>query len=170
MVRRRSAFRRQKATDRLHIVEGLLIAILDIDEVIQIIRSSDDAAQAKARLIQVFDLSDVQANYILDMPLRRLTKYSRIELETEKSELEREIERLTAILDDEALLKKVVSDELGEIAKTYGTPRRTVLLESSGAAKTAAVPLEVSDDPCFVLLELDRPAGPDQRGRAVRVR
>ncbi|HEY3002369.1 MAG TPA: DNA topoisomerase (ATP-hydrolyzing) [Kribbellaceae bacterium] len=152
VVRRRSEFRRQKAMDRLHIVEGLLIAILDIDEVIQIVRTSEDAAEAKTRLMQVFDLSDVQATYILDMALRRLTKYSRIELETEKTDLEREIERLTAILDDENLLKKVVSDELGEIAKTYGTPRRTVLLESSGAAKTAAVPLEVSDDPCWVLL------------------
>lgn len=152
VVRRRSTYRRQKAMDRLHIVEGLLIAILDIDEVIQIVRSSDDAAEAKTRLIQVFDLSDIQANYILDMALRRLTKYSKIELDNEKGELEREIERLTAILDDETLLRKVVSDELGEMAKTFGTPRRTVLLESSGAAKTAAVPLEVSDDPCWVLL------------------
>jgi DNA gyrase subunit A len=151
VVRRRSLYRRRKAMDRLHIVEGLLIAILDIDEVIQIVRSSDDAAQAKTRLIQVFDLSDIQATYILDMALRRLTKYSKIELDNEKGELEREIERLTAILDDENLLKKVVSDELGEAAKTYGTPRRTVLLESSGAARTAAVPLEVSDDPCWVL-------------------
>ena len=152
VVRRRSTYRRQKAMDRLHIVEGLLIAILDIDEVIQIVRSSDDAAEAKTRLIQVFDLSDIQATYILDMALRRLTKFSKIELENEKGELEREIERLTAILDDEALLHKVVSDELGEMAKTFGTPRRTVLLESSGTTRTAAVPLEVSDDPCWVLL------------------
>jgi len=152
VVRRRSEFRRQKAQDRLHIVDGLLIAILDIDEVIQIIRGSDDAAEARGRLIEIYDLSEVQANYILDMPLRRLTKYSKLELETEKGELEREIERLTAILEDEALLRKTVSDELAEIAKTYGTPRRTVLLESSGATKTAAVPLEVSDDPCWILM------------------
>ncbi|TWD84112.1 DNA gyrase subunit A [Kribbella amoyensis] len=152
VTRRRSEFRRRKAQDRLHIVDGLLIAILDIDEVIQIIRSSDDAGQARSRLIEIFELSETQANYILDMPLRRLTKYSRIELETEKAELEREIEKLTAILEDDALLRKMVSDELAEVAKTYGTPRRTVLLESSGAAKTAAVPLEVSDDPCWVLM------------------
>ncbi|TCC61291.1 DNA topoisomerase IV subunit A [Kribbella pittospori] len=152
VTRRRSEFRRKKAQDRLHIVDGLLIAILDIDEVIQIIRTSDDAAAARTRLMEIYDLTEVQTNYILDMPLRRLTKFSKIELETEKGELEREIERLTAILEDQALLKKTVSDELAEVAKTYGTPRRTVLLESSGATKTAAVPLEVSDDPCWVLM------------------
>ncbi|MFG1625677.1 DNA topoisomerase (ATP-hydrolyzing) subunit A [Kribbella sp. NPDC049227] len=152
VTRRRSEFRRKKAQDRLHIVDGLLIAILDIDEVIQIIRTSDDAPAARTRLMEIYDLTEVQTNYILDMPLRRLTKFSKIELETEKGELEREIERLTAILEDQALLKKTVSDELAEVAKTYGTPRRTVLLESSGATKTAAVPLEVSDDPCWVLM------------------
>ena len=81
VVRRRSEFRRTKATDRLHLVEGLLIAILDIDEVIAIIRGSDDTAQARHRLIAAFDLTETQTNYILEMPLRRLTKFSRIELE-----------------------------------------------------------------------------------------
>ncbi|TCC25201.1 DNA gyrase/topoisomerase IV subunit A [Kribbella speibonae] len=152
VTRRRSEFRRKKAQDRLHIVDGLLIAILDIDEVIQVIRSSDDSAAARSRLIEIYDLSEIQANYILDMPLRRLTKFSKLELETEKGELEREIEALTAIIEDPALLRKMVSDELAEVAKTYGTPRRTVLLESSGATKTAAVPLEVSDDPCWILM------------------
>jgi DNA gyrase subunit A len=103
--------------------------------------------------MQVFDLTETQTNYILEMPLRRLTKFSRIELEQEKSELERIIEELDAILNDEALLRKVVSDELAEVAKTYGTPRRTVLLESAGTTVTAAsVPLEVADDPCFAFL------------------
>ncbi|TDW22484.1 DNA gyrase/topoisomerase IV subunit A [Kribbella kalugense] len=152
VTRRRTEFRRKKAQDRLHIVDGLLIAILDIDEVIQIIRSSDDAAAARARLIEIYDLSEIQTNYILDMPLRRLTKFSKLELDTEKGELEREIEALTAIIEDPKLLQKTVSDELAEVAKTYGTPRRTVLLESSGATKTAAVPLEVSDDPCWILM------------------
>ena len=153
VVRRRSAFRRAKAAARLHLVEGLLVAILDIDEVIQLIRSSDDTAMARTRLMEVFDLSELQTNYILEMPLRRLTKYSRIELETEKSELEAIIEGLDAILGDDALLRQVVSDELADVAKTYGTPRRTVLLESAGVAVTsAAVPLEVADDPCFAFL------------------
>jgi DNA gyrase subunit A len=154
VVRRRSVFRRGKAADRLHLVEGLLIAILDIDEVIAVIRSSDNAAAAKERLVAVFDLTEVQADYILDMPLRRLTKFSRIELEKEKSELERTIEELDAILADEARLRTVVSDELAEVARTFGTPRRTVLLESAGVAAVtaAAAPLEVADDPCLVYL------------------
>jgi DNA gyrase subunit A len=152
VVRRRSLFRRRKAEDRLHLVEGLLIAILDIDEVIQLIRGSDNADQARSRLIQVFDLTEVQANYILDMPLRRLTRFSRIELEKEQSELQRSIEELTAILEDEGLLRQVVSDELAGVAKQHGTPRRTVLLESAGSPVSASVPLEVSDDPCNVLM------------------
>jgi DNA gyrase subunit A len=153
VVRRRSAHRRTKAADRLHLVEGLLVAILDIDEVIQLIRSSDNAGAAKERLIDVFDLSETQADYILDMPLRRLTRFSKLELDKEKNELERAIEALDAILGDEALLRKVVSDELAEVAKTFGTPRRTVLLESAGVTVSAvAAALEVADDPCFAYL------------------
>ncbi len=152
VVTRRSAHRKQKAQDRLHLVLGLLIAIVDIDEAIQVIRTSDTAVIAKERLIAVFDLSEVQADYILDMPLRRLTKFSRIELEKEQAELERTIEELEAILDDPQLLRSVVSEELAEVATTYGTPRRTVLLESAGSPVSAAGPLEVADDPCFVYL------------------
>lgn len=152
VVRRRSAFRRKKAADRLHLVDGLLIAILDIDEVIQVIRGSDNAAAAKERLIEIFELSEVQADYILDMPLRRLTKFSKLELEKEKTELERTIEYLDAILADEKLLRKVVSDELTDVAKEHGTPRRTVLLASAGNTVTATTPVEVADDPCFALL------------------
>ncbi|HET8604970.1 MAG TPA: DNA topoisomerase (ATP-hydrolyzing), partial [Marmoricola sp.] len=153
VVRRRSTFRRGKAADRLHLVEGLLVAILDIDEVIALIRSSDDAEHARQRLIQVFDLTEVQATYILDMALRRLTKFSRLELDKEAEELRRTIAELDEILADEDRLRAVVSDELAEVAKTYGTPRRTVLLESSGvSAAASATPLEVADDPCFVFL------------------
>ncbi|WP_028650708.1 DNA gyrase/topoisomerase IV subunit A [Nocardioides halotolerans] len=153
VVRRRSTFRRDKKAERLHLVDGLLIALVDIDEVIQVIRTSDDTATARERLISVFDLSEAQANYILEMQLRRLTRFSRIELEKEQETLRREIEELEAILGDEALLRKVVSDELAEVAKTYGTPRRTVLLESAGTTVTpATATLEVADDPCFAFL------------------
>jgi DNA gyrase subunit A len=152
VVRRRTSFRLGKREQRLHLVEGLLIAILDIDEVIQLIRASDDTAAARERLISVFDLSRAQADYILELQLRRLTKFSRIELETERDELQRDIARLREILGDESVLRGVVSDELAEIATTHGTPRRTVLLESAGAVATAAAPLEVADDPCWVLL------------------
>ncbi|QEH93068.1 DNA topoisomerase IV subunit A [Dermacoccus abyssi] len=154
VVRRRTAYRLGKKEDRLHLVDGLLIAILDIDEVIQIIRSSDDSGIARERLMKVFDLSEAQASYILDLQLRRLTKFSRLELEKEAEELRKEIEKLRAILADVKLLHKVVCDELLAIAKEYGTPRRTVLLEASGETKTAksATPLEIADDPCWVLL------------------
>jgi len=153
VVRRRSEFRRRKRQERLHLVDGLLVALLDIDEVIQLIRSSEDSTAARERLMGVFDLSDAQARYILDTPLRRLTKYDRLELETEGETLRREIAELSAILDDEWLLRQVVSDELAEVAAAHATPRRTVLLESAGVpAVVTASSLEVTDDPCLVLL------------------
>jgi DNA gyrase subunit A len=152
VVRRRTEHRLRKRQDRLHLVEGLLVAIVDIDEVIQLIRTSDDAATAKSRLISVFDLSEAQADYILELQLRRLTKFSLIELETERDELRRQIEELEAILADEKLLHRTVSGELADVAKAHGTPRRTVLLESAGTPASVVTPLEVADDPCWVLL------------------
>ncbi len=152
VVRRRTAHRLGRKEDRLHLVEGLLVAILDIDEVIALIRSSDNDAVAKARLVQVFDLSDAQATYILDLRLRRLTRFSRIELEEEREQLVDEIERLRAILGDDVLLRRTVSGELADVAKAHGTPRRTVLLEAAGVPAATATALEVSDDPCWVLL------------------
>ncbi|MER5780724.1 DNA topoisomerase IV subunit A [Streptomyces mobaraensis] len=151
VVRRRSEFRRGKRRDRLHLVEGLLVALVDIDEVIRIIRSSDNAAAAKASLVERFSLSEVQTQYILDTPLRRLTKFDRIELEDERTKLTSEIEELTKILESDAELRKLVSSELADVAKKFGTDRRTVLLESAGAP-ASAVPLQVADDPCRVLL------------------
>ncbi|KPC58695.1 DNA gyrase/topoisomerase IV subunit A [Streptomyces chattanoogensis] len=151
VVRRRSEFRRGKRRDRLHLVEGLLTALVDIDEVIRLIRSSENSAQAKERLIERFSLSDIQTQYILDTPLRRLTKFDRIELEAERDRLQEEIAKLTQILESDAELRKLVSNELAAVAKKYGTDRRTVLLESAGPT-VGAVPLQVSDDPCRVLL------------------
>ncbi|HET7475381.1 MAG TPA: DNA topoisomerase IV subunit A [Dermatophilaceae bacterium] len=151
VVRRRSQYRLRKRQERLHLVEGLLVAILDIDEVIQLIRGSDDASAARARLMEVFDLSEAQASYILDLQLRRLTKFSRLELESEQAQLRAQIAELEAVLADPALLLRTVSDELAEVAKAHGTPRRTVLLESAGMP-LAATPLEVTDDPCWALL------------------
>ena len=151
VTRRRSEYRRRKANERLHLVDGILIAIVDIDEVIEVIRASDDAAAAKSRLIEIFELSDLQATYILDMPLRRLTKFSRIELVAEQTELREKIGALTTLLENAKNLRALVSEELATVAKSFGTPRRTVLLESSGVV-SLAVPLEVADDPTRVLL------------------
>ncbi len=167
VVRRRTAYRLGRKKDRLHLVEGLLIAIVDIDEVIQIIRSSDESAQARERLMSIYDLSEVQANYILELRLRQLTKYSLIELEKEQDELRREIALLEELLGSEERLRALLSEELAEIAEKFATPRRTVLLESESSAplkgtvmpaavvpggKAAPLPLEIADDPCWVIL------------------
>ena len=127
VVRRRSQYRKDKAEVRLNLVDGLLKAIIDIDKVIKIIRGSDDVAQAKAALIKGFKLTDEQTVYILDMPLRRLTKMSRIELETEQSELSTPIAGLKKLLGSEAAIRKQVSDELTVISKNFATPRRSRL-------------------------------------------
>jgi len=125
VVRRRSEFRKAKAEGRLGLVDGLLKAIIDIDKVIKIIRGSDDAAQAKDKLIKDFKLNEEQATYILDMPLRRLTKMSKIELETEQKELKAVIAVLTKLLKSEDAIKTQVSDELTAVGKSFATARRT---------------------------------------------
>ena len=156
VVRRRCTFRLARRKERLHLVEGLLVAILDIDEVIHVIRASDDAETARTRLMSVFDLSELQASYILELRLRRLTKFSRIELEAERDALAAEIAELEAILADQARLHAVVGEEMDTAAREFGTPRRTILLESAGATATAAkqlaAPLEVADTGCWALL------------------
>ena len=146
VVTRRTRFRLGKRRERAHLVDGLLIAILDIDEVIAVIRSSDDAATARSRLMQVFDLTEPQASYILELQLRRLTKFSVIELEKERDELAREIEALEAILADEVLLRRVVSRELAAVAEQFGTSRRTVLLETSGERVTSSASVAPPED------------------------
>jgi DNA gyrase subunit A len=128
--------------------------MLDIDEVIALIRASDDTASARMRLQSVFDLSEIQSAYILEMPLRRLTKFSRIELEKERDELNREVTSLTEILENDSRLRAVVSEELSAVSHKHASPRRTLLLEGSGAAVPTKVstPLEVADEPCVILL------------------
>ncbi|MBG6184044.1 DNA gyrase subunit A [Arthrobacter sp. CAN_A214] len=165
VVRRRTAYRLQRKLDRLHLVEGLLIALVDIDEVIQIIRSSDEVAAARERLMSIYDLSEIQANYILELRLRQLTRYSRVELEKEQEQLRLDIAELEAILGSEGRLRTLVSDELAAISEQFATPRRTVLLESEASAPVrgsalpvaagkgarAVLPLEIADDPCWVI-------------------
>ena len=127
VVTRRSNFRKNKANARLTLVDGLLKAIVDIDKVVKIIRGSDDANEAKVALIKSFKLTDEQANYILDMPLRRLTKMSKIELETEQKDLKKEISALTALLKSDEALRSQVASELDHVAAKFATPRRTVI-------------------------------------------
>lgn len=158
VTRRRTTNRLGKKKARLHLVEGLLIAIVAIDEVIQVIRSSEEVDEARSRLMQIFELSEIQAEYILELRLRRLTKFSRIELETEKAQLEEEIRALERILSNDAELRDLVSRELAEVADKYGDDRRTLLMDESEvvrsvpASKSTAVSAELADSAATVLL------------------
>jgi DNA gyrase subunit A len=157
VVTRRSRFRLARKKERLHLVEGLLLAILDIDEVIQVIRASEDSETARKRLMDVFDLSEIQAEYILELRLRRLTRFSLIELEAERDKLNQEIAELEAILADPARINAVVSNELEIVAERFGTPRRTLLTEArpsiaAASSRKNAPVLELADTPCRVYL------------------
>jgi DNA gyrase subunit A len=164
VVTRRTTYRLARREERLHLVEGLLIAILDIDRVIAIIRGSDDTDAARTGLIDAFGLSTEQAEYILELRLRRLTRFSTIELEAEAQQLREEIEHLKGLLADPARIRQVVSDELEQAADLFATPRRTLLTEAAApparGAKQQPV-LEIQDVPCRVYLSTT--------GRAVRV-
>jgi len=157
VVTRRSRFRLARKLERLHLVEGLLVAIVDIDEVIQVIRASDDGERAKVKLMEVFDLSALQAEYILELRLRRLTKFSRIELEAERDQLRADIALLQELLASPVRIRALVSSELEEVAERFGTPRRTLLTEArpsvaTASSRKAGPVLELADVPCRVLL------------------
>jgi DNA gyrase subunit A len=158
VTRRRSENRLGKKRARLHLVEGLLVAIVDIDEVIQVIRSSEEVDEARTRLMQVFSLSEIQAEYILELRLRRLTKFSRVELETEQKQLIEEIKALEHILSNESVLRDLVSSELAEVADKYGDARRTTLIRDveevkpMSNAKAASMSAELADTATTVVL------------------
>lgn len=158
VVTRRSRHRLEKRRERLHLVQGLLIAILDIDEVIQVIRSSDDGEQARTRLIEVFDLTQPQAEYILELRLRRLTRFSRIELEQERDALLAEIAQLEEMLGDDRLIRTQVARELDAAAEAFGTPRRTLLLNggpvTARSSSKKPADLQIADTPCRVFLSV----------------
>ena len=128
VVTRRTKFDLKKAEERAHIIEGLLIALDHIDEVIRIIRAAANVQEAKLKLMERFGLSDAQAQAIVDMRLRALTGLERSRLEEEYAQLKATIERLRAILGDENLLLGVIRDEISAIAEKYGDDRKTVIL------------------------------------------
>ncbi|MCR4666299.1 MAG: DNA gyrase subunit A [Desulfovibrio sp.] len=131
VVIRRTQFDLDKALARAHILEGLRIAIDNIDAVIALIRASSTPDEAKIGLMQAFSLSDVQAKAILEMRLQRLTGLQREELELEYAELVKKIDFLKSILADTSVLKQVMKEEITEIKNTYATPRRTEVLAAS---------------------------------------
>ncbi|MBR6321316.1 MAG: DNA gyrase subunit A [Lachnospiraceae bacterium] len=128
VVTRRTQYDLKRAEERAHIIEGLLIALDHIDEVIRIIRAAANVQEAKAKLMERFGLSDAQAQAIVDMRLRALTGLERSRLEEEYAELKKTIDRLRAILGDENLLLGVIRDEISVIAQKYGDDRKTAIL------------------------------------------
>jgi DNA gyrase subunit A len=132
VVTRRTQYRKRKREERLHIVEGLLIALDHLDEVIKIIRASQDSEEARTKLMKRFKLSEIQANHILDMPLRRLTRLARAELDAEKKDLVAQIKYLDSLLKSPKKLRGVIKEELGEIRKKYADTRRTQIKADEG--------------------------------------
>jgi DNA gyrase subunit A len=133
VITRRSEFRLRKARDREHILEGRIKALNVIDEIIALIRASDDAAAAKTGLMAPpFEFSERQAVDILDMQLRQLTRLSRIDLETELEDVRTRIAELEAILADDALLRRVIKDELLAVKEEFATPRVCQITLDSG--------------------------------------
>ncbi|WP_035243775.1 DNA gyrase subunit A [Desulfonatronovibrio hydrogenovorans] len=131
VIIRRSRYDLEKAEHRAHILEGLQIALDNIDEVVRLIRSSTTPAQAKEKLISAFKLSSVQAQAILDMRLQRLTNLEREKLLEEYRELLKKIEYLKSILENIQVLKTVIRDELTELKKVYASPRKSIILEKN---------------------------------------
>jgi DNA gyrase subunit A len=132
VVTRRSRYELGMAEERDHIVQGLLIALSHIDEVIKIIRGSANSEEARDKLMKRFKLSEIQTNYILDMPLRRLTRLERQKIEDEHKELLATIKRLKALLTSPEKLLALVKDELAEVRKKYADPRRTEIKADEG--------------------------------------
>jgi DNA gyrase subunit A len=132
VVTRRTAYELKKAEERDHIVQGLLIALRNLDAVIKVIRGSRDADEARTKLMKQFKLSEIQANHILDMPLRRLTRLAREELEQEHKDLLATIRRLKALLKDPKKIRSLIKEELEAIKKKHADPRRTQLRPDAG--------------------------------------
>ena len=132
VVERRTRFRLEEAQARAHILEGLIIAVDNIDEVIKVIRGSADTGEARANLIERFELSEIQANAILDMPLRRLTALEVDKLRTELAELQGLIAELQKILDDPKVRWEIIKKELTEIKGAFAEPRRSRVVPDEG--------------------------------------
>ncbi|MDP6288107.1 MAG: DNA gyrase C-terminal beta-propeller domain-containing protein, partial [Acidimicrobiales bacterium] len=154
VVVRRTAYRRDRAEERLHIVAGLLVALQAIDEVVTIIRGSEDTATARDALMERFSLSRVQTDHILDMPLKRLTALEVRRLEDERAELEAAIAGHTKLLESEARQRTLVLNELGEAVKQFGRDRSTEIVNPDDLPVFDSIEVadDVVDEPCVVTL------------------
>ncbi|MCL5102019.1 MAG: DNA gyrase subunit A [Candidatus Marsarchaeota archaeon] len=150
VVRNRTRYDLGVATDRRHIVEGLLVALKDIDGVIAIIKASSDTREARETLIGNYSISEKQANAILDMKLSRLTRLETTTLEAEKAELDKSIDYYNEVLSKEQMVYNIIKEETSSMKERFGNPRRTEIVEDE------AMSIEnedlIKDYPCIVLL------------------
>ncbi|MBD3350685.1 MAG: DNA gyrase subunit A [Candidatus Lokiarchaeota archaeon] len=152
VIIRRTQFDLKKAQDRLHIIDGLLIAIDHIDEIIQIIKKSSDPDVAKTKLIAKYSLSDIQATEILNMPLKRLTGLQQQKLVDEKKELLKNIKDYKDILANKSRRMKIIDEEITEIDEKFGDERRTEIIDAVDESDQEAVLKTISDINCVVML------------------
>lgn len=159
VVTRRSQYRKDKKEARLHILDGMLKVLADIDEVIALIRASDSPEDAQTALMKRFSIDEIQADYILAINLRRLTRFETLQLEDEQKKLREEVKELAAILGDDNVLREVIAKELTEVKKQIDRPRRSIIADGSLAehiaeakAATKTMSTEVADEPCVISL------------------
>ena len=154
VVVRRTNYRLTQAKARLNIVKGLLIALDSIDEVVSIIRKSEDTAEARSALMKKFKLTQIQTDHILDMPLKRLTALEKRKLEEEQTELKKAIAGFNALLKSDTRQKTLVIKELNEVVQEFGRERRTEIVSSDDLPvfETTEVAEDIEDEPCVVTL------------------
>jgi DNA gyrase subunit A len=155
VIVRRTQYRLRKAQERLHIVEGYLIALDAIDLVIQLVRSSQDRGEARGKLMEHLGLSEIQANHILDMTISKLVALEKLKLEEERDELTAQIAGYEKLLGSETLQRKTVLKELQEIVELYGTERRTVIVAPDALPTYVPEPdaePTLVDEPCVITL------------------
>ena len=173
VIQRRSRYELERRKLRLHIVEGLLIALDHIDEVIDTIRRSRTADTARRNLMRTFKLTEIQATAILDMPLRRLPAMERAKLRDEAKELTARIEYLGALLASEPMQLKVIQEDTSEIKKRYATPRRTTIVDAAPGERDAPVTsadLAVPQGPQVVTVTTEGILRSDESAYSYRVR
>ena len=151
VIKARSNYDLRIATERLHIVEGLLIAVDNIDELVSIIKKSKDIKEARAALINKYAMSEKQANAVLDMKLGRLTSLEMESLLTEKGELTKSMNELKQILSDEKFIYKIIKDETNEVKREYEKPRKTVI-DYSAPSQTFDNEEVIPDDETTIIL------------------
>ena len=168
VVVKRTEFRLRKAEEELHIKEGYLIAIDNIDEVVRIIRTSPDTPTARTRLMEALDLSEVQAQHILDMQLKRISQLARDEVSERLAELRAIIADLEKILKSEQRQRTIVLKELAQMVKDFGSPRRSKIVSAATIPDLAEVEeqvvSEITDDPCVVSLSTSGVVGREPAG------